>query len=119
MRYVIALLLLTLAPQTLAQALTTTDYSASIGTTATPCVPADASRKTLYIENESSTNNLGYCISTGNTACTPSIGTAGTSELSGSSNPSSAWWTNGSAPRDAVWCIASGASTPVTIRVGK
>ncbi len=95
-------------------ALKTTDYSTTLGTTSAACVPADASRKTLFIENPlGGTNNVCYCVGA---LCTPSCGAAGTSVL-----PPGApdFWANGSAPGDAINCIASGATTPVTIRSQK
>lgn len=96
------------APAARAQALDQTDYSTTLGTTAQNCVPADQSRRTLYIENPSNnTNNVCYSFGT------PVCGAAGTSVLT----PGNAdFWSLNSAPRSAINCIASGASTAVTIR---
>ncbi len=113
----VALLLAGSAASAFAQsALTTTDYSATLGTTVSTCVPADASRKTLIIENPyaSGANNVCYCVGA---SCTPSCSsTAGSSVLAPGAIDS---WAPGAAPREAVQCIASGATTPVTIRAGK
>lgn len=93
-------------------ALSNTDYSTTLSTSAQNCVPADASRKTLFIENPAgATNNVCYSFST-----TPVCGSAGTSVLL----PGSAdFWSSGDAPIGPLYCIGSGATTPVTIRSGK
>lgn len=96
-------------------ALSTTDYSTVLGTSAVQCVPADAKRRTLLIENPygASTNNICYCIGA---SCTPVCGGAGTSVLVPGSGD---WWDFGSAPGEPINCVASNSSTPVTIRSGR
>jgi hypothetical protein len=91
---------------------TLTDLSMTIGTTPVACAPADASRRTLFIENPGS-GNVGYCVGA---TCAPSIGNPGTSTL----QPGQAdFWPSGSAPSQPLWCVAANASAPVTIRSGK
>ena len=110
----IAAALLALAPcPALAQALSTTDYSATLGTAAQQCVPPNGARRTLYIENAGTTNSIAYCVAAPNGTCTPALNAAGSSTLAPSV---SAFWQSGSAPIGAVYCIAGGSSSPVTIR---
>lgn len=91
---------------------TMTDLSVTIGTTPVACVPPDAARRSLWIENPGS-GNIGYCVGAG---CVPAIGAAGTSTLT----PGQAdFYPAGTAPAQALWCIAAGANAPVTIRSGK
>jgi hypothetical protein len=103
--------------QVFGQALTTLDYSTSLGTAAQQCVPSSSSRKTLFIEDPAgNSNNVGYCVASANGTCTPVIGSPGTSVLT----PGLAdGWVASSAPTGPVYCIGSGSSTPVTIRSGQ
>lgn len=111
------ILTLTLVAPSLALALSTVDYSATIGVTVTCPVPADQYRKTLLIENPyGNTTNIGYCVAVQTPQCQPSIGSAGTTVL----QPGAVdFYTDGNAPTEAVCLIASGVSTPDVIRVGK
>ena len=96
-------------------ATTTTNLSLSVGTSAAACIPANPGRRTLFIENPAgNTVNLGYCVGAG---CTPALTpTAGTSVLQPGQSD---FWPAGTAPQEAIACIAGGAATPVTIRSGQ
>jgi hypothetical protein len=103
-------------------AIVITDYSTTLGTSATQCVPANSQRKTLYIENAGTTNSISYCVAPANGTCTPATNTAGSSTLAPATSTgqgNTAWWNNGSAPTGPLYCIASGSSSPVTIRSGQ
>jgi hypothetical protein len=107
-RLLVGLVALLLSAPAFAQGLPVVDYSVTLGTTAVPCVPANAGRRTLSIENPyGGSNNV--CYSTG----TPVCGAAGTSVLVPGALD---YWANGSAPAGPVNCIASAGSTPVTIK---
>jgi len=85
------------------------DYSGTIGTVASACVPANARRATLLIENPvGNTNNICYSFSAGVSCSGPgnSILVPGASDF----------WPLGSAPLGPIYCVASGAGTAVTIR---
>lgn len=111
-RVCFALLVMTMPTICSAQALTTTNYPGTVGTSAQMCVPADSTRKTLFIENPSgSPNNICYCID-----CVPVCGNAGTSLLAPAA---SSWWSSGNAPREAINCVSDGSGSPVTVRTGK
>jgi hypothetical protein len=88
-----------------------TDLSGTITNSSASCIPANALRKTLYIENLfTNTVNVGYCIGA---ACTAAIGTAGTSILvPGQSH----YWPLYEAPPAQFNCIAGAASVPITAR---
>lgn len=100
--------------------ITITDLSTTLNTSPVQCAPSDGKRSTFYIENPAgSSNSIGYCI--GNTpgtsnACVPSVGAAGTSTLTAGVAD---FFPPGSAPRQAVQCIAANGSNPVTIRSGQ
>jgi hypothetical protein len=96
-----------------------TDYYATVGTTPVMCAPPNGARKTLFVENPTGApNNIGYCVAAIGMSCTPVIdsGPPSTSVLS----PGVAdFWPYGNAPAGALYCIASGASSPVNVRSGQ
>jgi hypothetical protein len=102
-----------------AQALSVTDLSAifgTIGTSAALVVPAlgdtrvPAERATLVIANASaaSTVSCGY-------SGVIAVNGVGTFTLGPGQ---SAFWPRGMAPGNAIWCIASGSSTPLQVAIG-
>jgi hypothetical protein len=116
-------LLLTLlaAGEAHAQTVNVTDLSASfapIGTTPALVVPAvgDArvpgERTTLFLMNAAASG--GNTISCGYSAQIAVNGN-GTFAIP---PQQSMFWSRGNAPRNAIWCVASGAGTPMQIAVG-
>jgi hypothetical protein len=87
------------------------DNSATVGTSAAQCVPAGA-KTTLVLKNQSASNTVTYCFA----PCSPSGGASGSYDIATSS---SAWWPPGAAPKNAINCVASGASTPLSVGVGQ
>ncbi|HUK60240.1 MAG TPA: hypothetical protein VLV50_13500 [Stellaceae bacterium] len=118
---VAALAFLGLAGAAEAQAITATDLSGSfapIGTTPALVVPAlgdprvPGERATLFLMNSSASG--GNAISCGYSAAI-SVNGNGTFTLP---PQQSMFWPRGSAPRNAIWCVASGAATPMQIIIG-
>jgi hypothetical protein len=115
-----AFALFAMATPAMAQSLNTvvTDYSATLTTTPTNCVPADKTIKTLIINNVSA-GNIGYCYrlaATPATPCTPAIGSAGTYTIPNGVAPF--LWPYGSAPTNGLDCIGA-SSNVVGIAVGR
>lgn len=119
-RFLFTTVLLTVATTATAQSLNTvvTDYSATLSTTPSNCVPADRTIKTLIINNVSA-GNIGYCYraaATPSTPCTPAIGAAGTYTIPNGVAPF--LWPYGSAPTNGLDCIGA-SSNVVGIAVGR
>jgi hypothetical protein len=115
------LLLLGCAAGAKAQAVAVTDLSAAfapIGTTPALVVPAigdprvPGERKTLFIMNSAPSG--GNAISCGYSAAIAMNGN-GTFTLP---PLQSMFWPQGTAPRNAIWCVAAGAATPMQIIIG-
>jgi len=97
--------------------LTYSDLSSTLTTTAANCVPPDASRKALIIQNLSG-GNIGFCYraaATPGTACTPAIASAGTFTLATGVTYT---WPLGNAPTNGLDCIGAG-SAATSIVSGK
>lgn len=112
MRYIQAATLalgLALAMPALAQ-VTVQDASVTVGTTATPCVPAGT--KTTLLFYNGSANTITYCYGAN---CAPSSGTAGSYDIA-SKNWAS--WGPGAAPKNAMTCIA-GSPSILSIGIGQ
>ncbi len=116
-----ALALLGLVGSARAQTVTITDLSgafAPIGTTPALAVPAvgdprvPGERTTLFVMNSSPSG--GNTISCGYSAAIALNGN-GTFTLP---PLQSMFWPRGTAPRNALWCVASGAATPMQIIIG-
>lgn len=116
-----AAVLVLLGDPALAQVVNNQDLSATLGTTAVDCVPANALRITLAMENLHASNNVGYCYNQINpttgavTTCTPVIGTKGTWTITAGTL---FFWPQSNVPKNGMTCIASGASTDVSIVQG-
>jgi hypothetical protein len=97
----------------------TTDYALTVGSTTAVTIQADATRKTLVIHNATaSTASIAFCIyAPSASACTPALNTAGSFTII--STAPFAFWPYGSAPIGNIAIIASGASTPVSVEIGR
>jgi hypothetical protein len=105
-----------------AQAVNVTDLSATFGTVGTSVslvVPAlgdsrvPPARQTLFLANSAAAGS--NSISCGYNAAI-SLNGVGTFNLPAGGPP--AFWPRGTAPAQAIWCVASGASTPMQIVIG-
>jgi len=110
------------APASIAQTVNITDLSATFGTVGTSVVlvvPAQgdsrvpASRQTLFLANSAASGGNG--ISCGYNAAITLNG-VGTFNLPAGGPP--AFWPRGTAPANAIYCVASGAGTPMQIIIG-
>lgn len=90
--------------------------SLTLSTSSPVCLPANAARRSLAIDNSANASNIGYCeTNAGAAACTPSIGSGGTTTLAAALL---AYWAPGSAPQNRFCFIAAMATPTITIREG-
>jgi hypothetical protein len=95
-------------------ALNNNDFSKTLTTTPVQIAGNYQYRKSFYIENPiTNSANIGYCVSTNNQGCTPSIGAAGTSVLSPGSSD---YWPPGAVPQNPIWAVAATGSVPIVAR---